>query len=157
MGVSDTQYCFILLHTLPDFYKMLTSTILALNNLDNLYLSDIVTYIQNEEGHRNGRSTSLNAIIPIKGKGNGRASSSKKEKHANITCHLCNKKGHIKPNCWKRKKDEADRKKMDKKSGYGIKAVNSYVVETTASIQEVNDISVSLAYACGSSYTHKKL
>ena len=37
-----------------------------------------------------------------------------------------------------------DGKKKDKESGRGAKAVNSHVVETTASIQEVNDISVSL-------------
>ena len=99
MGVSDTQYCFILLHTLPESYEMLTSTILTIGNPTNLHPSDIVTCIQNEEGHRNGRSASLNAIAPIKGKGNGKASSSKKEKHANLTCHYCNKKGHIKPDC----------------------------------------------------------
>ena len=68
MGVSDTQYCFILLHTLPNSYEMLTSTILALGNPTNLHPSDVVTHIQNEEGHRNGGSTSLNAITPIKGK-----------------------------------------------------------------------------------------
>ena len=90
---------------------------------------------------------SLNAIASIKGKGNGKASSSKKEKHANLTCHYCNKKGHIKPNCQKRKKDEADRKKKDKERGSSTKAINSHVVETTASIQEVNDIGVSMCTA----------
>ena len=93
---------------------------------------------------RNSGSTSLDAITPIKGKGNGKASSSKKEKHANYTCQYCNKKGHIKPDCQKRKKDEADGKKKEKESGSCTKAVNSHVVETTASIQEVNDIGVSL-------------
>ena len=99
MGVSDTQYCFILLCTLPKSYEMLTSIILALGNPTNLHTSNIVACIQNEEGCRNGRSASLNAIAPIRGKGNGKASSSKKEKHANLTCHYCNKKGHIKPDC----------------------------------------------------------
>ena len=99
MGVSNTQYCFILLCALPNSYEMLTSTILALSNPTNLHPSDVVACIQNEEGCGNGRSTSLNAIAPIKGKGNGKASSSKKEKHANLTCHYCNKKGHIKPDC----------------------------------------------------------
>ena len=99
MGVSDTQYCFILLCTLPKSYEMLTSIILTIGDPTNLHPSDLVAHIQNEEGHRNGRSTSLNAITPIKGKGNSKASSSKKEKHTNLTCHYCNKKGHIKPNC----------------------------------------------------------
>ena len=123
---------------------MLTATILGLGDSDNLHLSDVVACIQNEEGCRNGRSASLNAIAPIKGKGNGKASSSKKEKHANYTCHYCNKKGQIKPNCQKRKKDKVDGKKKDKESGSDAKAINNHVVETTASIQEVNDISVSL-------------
>ena len=136
MGVSDTQYCFILLCALPDSYEVLTSTILTLSNCTNLHPSDVVTCIQNEEGCRNGGSASLNVIAPIKGKGNGKASSSKKEKHANLTCHYCNKKWHIKPNCQKRKKDEADGKKKDKESGSSAKAVNSHIVETTASIQE---------------------
>ena len=144
MGVSDIQYCFILLCTLPDSYEMLTFTILDLGNPKNLHPGNIVTYIQNEEGHRNGGFASLNAIALIKGKGNGKASSIKKEKHANLTCHYCNKKGHIKPDCQKRKKDEADRKKKDKESRSSAKAINSHVVETTASIQEVNDIGVSL-------------
>ena len=68
MSVSDTQYCFILLCALPESYEMLTSTILTLSDPTNLHPSDIVTCIQNEEGHRNGRSTSLNAITPIRGK-----------------------------------------------------------------------------------------
>ena len=87
MGVSDTQYCFILFHALPNSYEMLTSTILTLGNPTNLHPSNIVTCIQNEEGCRNGGSASLNSIAPIKGKGNGKASFSKKEKHANLTCH----------------------------------------------------------------------
>ena len=99
MGVSDTQYCFILLCALPNSYEMLTSTILALSNPTNLHPSNIVACIQNEEGCRNGGSASLNAIAPIKGKGNGNISSSKKEEHTNLTCHYCNKKGHIKPDC----------------------------------------------------------
>ena len=37
-----------------------------------------------------------------------------------------------------------DIKKKDKESGSSAKAINSHVVETTASIQEVNDIGVSL-------------
>ena len=99
MGVSDTQYCFIILCALSDSYEMLTSTILTFDDPTNLHAGDVVTHIQNEEGCRNGGSTPLNAITLIKGKGNGKASSSKKEKHANLTCHYCNKKGHIKPNC----------------------------------------------------------
>ena len=113
---------------------MLTSTILTLGNPTNLHSGNVVTHIQNEEGCRNGGSASLNAIAPIKGKGNGKASSSKKEKHANLTCHYCNKKGHIKPDCQKKKKDEADGKKKDKESGSSTKAINSHIVETTASI-----------------------
>jgi len=49
MGVSDTQYCFILLHTLPDSYEVLVSTILASGDPSLLHPGDVVARIQNEE------------------------------------------------------------------------------------------------------------
>jgi hypothetical protein len=58
-----------------------------------------------------------------------------------LTCHYCNKKGHIQPDCRKKKKDDADKKKKEESgSSGGNKAANSHVlVPTTASIEEVND------------------
>jgi hypothetical protein len=65
--------------------------------------------------------------------------SKKKKDHSNLTCHYCNKKGHIKPDCHKKKRDEAvDKKKEDGTAG--SKAANSHMlVPSAASITEVND------------------
>jgi len=56
-------------------------------------------------------------------------------------CHYCNKKGHIKPDCHKKKRDE-----KEKESASGSKAANTHVaVHTSASIEEINeDLAVSL-------------
>ena len=83
---------------------------------------------------------------PIKGKGRG-----KKWDHSGLTCHYCNKVGHIKPDCRKRKKDEGEEKKKEG-SASGSKAANSHVkvgspsTEWGASIEEVdnNDVGIAL-------------
>ena len=141
MGVTNHQYALILLHALPASYEVLASTILAAGTPNSLKHSEIIARILNEEGHRAGASaTSLNAAkaAPIK-------SSGKKKDHLNLTCHYCNKKGHIKPDCRKKKKDEAVEKKKKEEAGRG-KAANTHVLEpTTTTIAEVdNNISVSL-------------
>ena len=63
-------------------------------------------------------------------------------------CHYCQKKGHIKPDCHKKKQDEVEKKKKEEgSSGGGSKSANSHVlIETSASITEVadNEISASL-------------
>ncbi len=137
MGVTDTQYCLILLNALPSSYEVLASTILAAGLPSALKHTEISARIINEEGRRSSGSSSLNAAraAPIKG------TKGKARDHSNLTCHYCQKKGHIQPDCRKKKKDEKDKEKKDKgsASGSGTKAVNSHVVETTASIQEVND------------------
>src|SRR5882672_10037920 len=135
MGITDNQFCLILLHALPNSYEVLASTILASGGLDKLKHSEIIAQILNEEGRRSGSSSSLNAakaapIKPAKGK---------KRDHSNLTCHYCNKKGHIKPDCHKKKRDE-------KESASGSKAANTHVaVHTSASIEEIKeDLAVSL-------------
>ena len=138
MGITDVQFCLILLNALPASYKVLASTILASGTPSALQHSEIIAHILNEEGHRTSGSTSLNVarVAPIKGKD-----------HSGLTCHYCQKKGHIKPNCHKLKKDEVDGKKKEEGSSAGGKSANSHVlVETTASITEVadNEISASL-------------
>jgi len=99
--------------------------------------------IINEEGCRALSGSSLNAAraTPIK------SSSGKKGKkdHSGLTCHYCQKKGHIKPDCRKKKQDE--KKKEEGSSASRSKSANSHVlVETLASIMEVadNEISASL-------------
>ena len=144
MGVTDIQFCLILLNALPASYKVLASTILASSTPSALQHSEIITHILNEEGCHASGSASLNAAraAPIKTKGKGKG-----KDHSGLTCHYCQKKGHIKPNCRKLKKDEADGKKKEEGSSAGSKSANSHVlVETMASIMEVtdNEISASL-------------
>ena len=143
MGVTDTQYCLILLHTLPSSYEVLASTILAGGTPNTLRHTEITARIISEEARHSGPSgSSLNAAAkaPIKASGKGKG----KKDHSNLTCHYCNKKGHIKPDCCKRKKDEENKKKEEGSSS-SAKATNSHVhVPSTASITEVNDIGVAL-------------
>ena len=143
MGVSDIQYCLILLNALPKSYEVVASTLLASGPASALKYSEITARILNEEGRKSGPSASLNAArAPVK-------SGKKKKDHTNLTCHYCNKKGHIQPDCRKKKKDDAEKKKKENEggSGSGTKAANIHeLVATTASIEEVNnsDLSVSL-------------
>ena len=145
MGVSDIQFCLILLHALPASYEVVATTILASGAPSALSHSEIIARILNEEGRCTSGSASLNAAraAPIKSIGKG-----KKGDHSGLTCHYCQKKGHIKPNCHKKKKDEAEKsKKEGGSSGGGSKSANSHVlVETSASITEVidNEITASL-------------
>ena len=95
MGITDTQYCLILLNALPSSYEVVASTILASGALSLLNHSEITARILNEEGWRSGSSAALNAACaPIKSDGK-----KKKKDHSNLTCHYCNLKGHIKPDC----------------------------------------------------------
>src|SRR5712672_4675409 len=49
MGITDNQFCLILLHALPDFYEVLALTILASGTPDKLKHSKIIARIINEE------------------------------------------------------------------------------------------------------------
>ena len=137
MGVSDIQYCLILLNALPKTYKIVASTLLASGLATALKFSKITAHVLNEEGRKSGPSTSLNLVAPIKtGKGK------KKKDHSNLTCHHCGFKGHIKPDCRKQKREEAEEKKRKEEGSAesSKKAANAHVpVDTTASIEEVND------------------
>ena len=133
MGVTDLQYSLILLNALPASYEVVTTTILANASPSSLDYCEITACILNEEGRRAGASgSSLNAACtaPIKSKDKGKG-----RDHSNLTCHYFQKKGHIKPDCRKKKKDEAEQKKKE-----GNKAANSHqLVPTTASIKEVDE------------------
>jgi gag-polypeptide of LTR copia-type len=102
MGVTDIQFCLILLNALPASYEVVASTILASGAPSALSHTEIIARIINEEG-RCATNPSLNVAraTPIK--------SGKKKEHAGLTCHYCQKKGHIKPNCQKKKWDEAEK------------------------------------------------
>ena len=151
MGITDVQFYLILLNALPASYEVLASTILASGTPSALQHSKIIARILNEEGCCASGSASLNVAraAPIKNKGKGKG-----KDHSSLTCHYCQKKGHIKPNCCKLKKDEVDGKKKEKGASAGGKLANSHVlVETMASITEVadNEISASL-YAAWSDH-----
>src|ERR1700730_12429393 len=89
----------------------------------------------------------LNAARAAPIKANGR-----KKDLTDLTCHYCNKKGHIKLKCWKKKRNEVQKKKKEKaasssSSSSGTKATNLHIlVSTTTTIMEVedNEITVSL-------------
>jgi hypothetical protein len=95
MGVTDTQYCLILLNALPSSYEVVVTTILASGAPSSLSHSEIIARILNKEGWCSGTSAALNAACaPIRSDGR-----KKKRDHSNLTCHYCNKKGHIQPDC----------------------------------------------------------
>ena len=68
MGITNNQYCLILLHALPNSYEVLASMILTSGGPDKLKHSKIITQILNEEGHQSGSVSSLNVAkaAPIK-------------------------------------------------------------------------------------------
>ena len=134
MGVTNNQYCLILLNALPSSYEIVATTILASGAPSSLKHSEIIARILNEEGQHSSSLAALNtARAPIKTDGK-----KKKRDHSNLTCHYCNKKGHIKLDCQKKKQDESNNKKENGSSG--SKAANTHVlVPSTASVKEVND------------------
>src|SRR6266571_6093586 len=103
MGVSDIQYCLILLNALPESYEVVASTLLASGPASDLKYSEITACILNEEGRKSGPSVSLNATCIDK-------------KNKNVTCHYCNKKGHMERDCRKKKKDEAKKEEVEEDS-----------------------------------------
>src|SRR5712671_2732633 len=93
MGITNTQYCLILLNALPSSYEVVATTILTSGAPSSLSHSEIIARILNEEGWHSGTLAALNmAHAPIKS-----VSKKKKRDHSSHTCHYCNKKGHIKP------------------------------------------------------------
>src|SRR5258707_5012850 len=142
MGITDIQYCLILLNALPSSYEVVATTILTLGAPSMLSHTEIIARILNEEGRHSGNLAALNAAhAPIKSDGK-----KKRKDHSNLTCHYCNKKGHIQPDCRKKKQDDSPNKKEERSSG--SKAANTHIlVPTTASTEEVNDDLTAALYA----------
>src|SRR5258708_9340198 len=91
MSITDIQYFLILLNALPSSYEVVATTILASGPPSILSHTKIIAQILNEEGRHSGNSAALNAArAPIKSDGK-----KKRKDHSNLTCHYCNKKGHI--------------------------------------------------------------
>src|SRR6267142_3231760 len=146
MGVTDVQFCLILLYALPGSFEVMASTILTSGDPTTLSHADIIAQIINEEGHQALSGSSLNAARATLIKSSSRKKG--KKDHSGLTCHYCQKKGHFKPDCHKKKQDEVEKKKEEEGSSGGrSKSANSHVlIETSASIMEVidNEISASL-------------
>src|SRR5258707_9392909 len=142
MGITDIQYCLILLNALPSSYEVVATTILASGALSTLSHTEIIARILNEEGRHSGNSAALNvARAPIKSDGK-----KKRKDHSNLTFHYCNKKGHIQPDCRKKKQDDSPNKKEERSSS--SKAANTHIIlPTTASIEERNDDLTPALYA----------
>ena len=101
MGVSDVQYCLILLNALPSSYEVVASTLLASGPATSLKPSEIVARVLNEEGRKIGPSSSLNT-----------ARADNKD-HSQFICHYCKKKGHVQRDCRKKKREEAKKKEEE--------------------------------------------
>jgi hypothetical protein len=130
MTITDLQFCFILIKSLPESYASVASTLLAIGAPADLSAQTIQARIVNEENRRKILPVaSLNKVAPVKKKGD----------KAGIKCYYCQKIGHKSNECRKKKKDEADRK--DKAAGAQApgKSVNAHIVPTTAFITEVPD------------------
>lgn len=143
MEIIDIQYSLILLNTLPASYEVLASTILASGSPKTLKHNKIIACIINEKGRQSSSSDlSLNTAYAAPNKS---SKGKKKKDHTDLTCHYCNKKGHIKPDCWKKKKDEAEKKKEEVSlSNNRHKLANSHIQEARIMQIDSNDISVSL-------------
>jgi hypothetical protein len=126
MKITDLQFCFILIKALPDSYSAVASTILATGEPKDLSPLKIQDRILNEEGRRSGASASLNKIAPIKKPGD-------KPDKSKVKCFYCQKLGHKRNECRKKKKDEEAEKKGKGKDAQ--KSVNAH----TASIEEIDD------------------
>ncbi len=134
MKIKDLQYCFILIKALPESYSAVASTILATGEPKDLSPQKIQDRILNEEGRRSGASASLNKIAPIKKYGD-------KPDKSKVKCFYCQKLGHKRNECHKKKKDE-ETEKHGKGNG-AQKSVNAH----TATIEEIDnneDLPVSL-------------
>jgi hypothetical protein len=85
MGITDIQFCLILLHTLPASYEVVATTILASGTPSVLSHSEIIVCILNEEGRHASSSPLLNVAraAPIKSAGKG------KKDHSGLTCDYC--------------------------------------------------------------------
>src|SRR5260221_2814354 len=134
MKIKDLQYCFILIKALLESYSAVASTILATGEPKDLSPQKIQDRILNEEGRWSGASVSLNKIALIKKYGD-------KPDKSKVKCFYCQKLGHKRNECRKKKKDEETEKHG--KGNSAQKSVNTH----TATIEEIDkneDLPVSL-------------
>src|SRR6266849_2949910 len=134
MKINNLQYCFILIKALLESYSAITSSILATGKPKDLSPQKIQDRILNEEGQRSGVSASLNKIVPIKKYGD-------KPDKSKVKCFYCQKLGHKRNECHKKKKDK-EAEKHGKGNG-AQKSVNVHIA-TIEEIDNNEDLPVSL-------------
>src|SRR5258708_8280437 len=70
MGITNIQYCLILLNALPSSYEVVATTILTSGAPSTLSHTKIIAWILNEEGQHSGNLAALNvACAPINSAG----------------------------------------------------------------------------------------
>src|SRR5216684_9317019 len=95
---SDEDFATILLRSLSDSYKMQTSSIVTLVDMTNTAISPSLVIHMLSDKYNNCIHSSI-AGISAKDKAYKAQSQGKKKPH-NVQCKNCNKKGHIKAECW---------------------------------------------------------
>jgi LTR polyprotein gag-polypeptide-like protein len=95
---SNEDFATILLRSLPDSYKMQTLSIITLVDMTNTAIMPVLIIYMLLDKYDNciHASTASNFTNSEAFKANGQG----KKKPHNIQCKNCNKKGHIKANCW---------------------------------------------------------
>lgn len=86
-------------------------------------MDSVKNSVLNEEARRQSNASSLHSDVLVtesRGRSSNRESKkdknksrSKSNKFANVECHYCHKKGHIKKDCWKLKKDNKQGKRQE--------------------------------------------
>ena len=117
MGIKfeDEIHGLWLLGTLPDYWEVFRMS-LCNSASDGAISMDLVkNSVLNEEARRQSNPNSSRSDVLVtesRGRSSFRdpkkdknRSRSKSNKFANIECHYCHKKGHMKKDCWKLKKD----------------------------------------------------
>jgi LTR polyprotein gag-polypeptide-like protein len=97
---SDEDFATILLRSLPDSYKMQTSSVITLADMTNTTISPALIICMLSDEYDNcvctGTAGNSGNSEALKAKDQGKG----KKKQCNVQCENCNKKGHIKAKCW---------------------------------------------------------
>lgn len=109
--IEGTERAELLLQSLPDSYDQLIINLT--NNTNNLVFDEIAAAVLEEENRRKNKedkqtsSQQAEALTMVRGRPTERGPSgshnhgrSKSRSKKNVKCHNCGKKGHLKRDCW---------------------------------------------------------
>lgn len=115
--IQEVECAELLLQSLPDSYDQLVINLTNNIHLDYLVFEDIAAAILEEESRRKNKEDRLTnpqhavALTMARGRSTGCNSSgsqnrgrSKYQNKRNFKCYNCGKKGHLKKDCWNKKK-----------------------------------------------------